>query len=239
MRKRQLSFSLLMSASAALLLPKAASAAIFQQTFDNFQGTFESVNLSLNGQSVPTGKILASQNPFLDSVVAFDDSDNTTIFDLNFLLDFPLLSALGLPPIAAPIFETGTFREDGTDLVANVEGMGTIGGDSPFAGTKTIPTVQWRVTSPLESSVFEGFIESETVLICPPGGECVQTTGDGRATRAIAVPESSTILGLAAFALWGSLSVSVGQYNRRQYSNLTNNPANARDGLVSAPASAS
>ncbi len=186
-------------ASATVLftgLSKSVSAAIIKQTFADFYGTFDSVTLPLGSQQVSTGVISARQDPNLPSIVTFDTDTNTTIFDLNFLLDFPLLTVLGQQPIATPLYETGSYTVDGQDLIANVTGVGTATGSSPFAGTKTYPTVRWRVTSPLDTSVFLGLIESEVVTICPPSSGCVQTTGVGEATLGVpSVPEPGTFAG--------------------------------------------
>lgn len=186
-------------ASATVLfigLSESVSAALIKQTFAEFYGTFDSLTLPLGGQQVSTGVISARQDPNLPSIVTFDTDTNTTIFDLNFLLDFPLLTVLGQQPIATPLYETGSYTVDGQDLVANVTGVGTATGSSPFAGTKTYPTVRWRVTSPLDTSVFLGLIESEVVTVCPPSSECVQTTGLGEATiGSTSVPEPGTIAG--------------------------------------------
>lgn len=209
---RKLSYSLAVAGAAIALLPQSAAAAIFRQEFDMFQGSFASVTLPLGTQSVATGPISAIQDPLRSSVVTFDDSDNSTLFDLNFILQFPLLTALGLPPLPSNILETGTFQIENNDLIANVSGVGVATGNSPFAGTQIFPTVQWRVTSPLTSSTFRGIIESETVLICPPASACVQTTGDGEATIAATVPEPSVTAGLILFIM---LTISL-KYQRHR-----------------------
>ena len=187
-------------ASATVLLTalsKSASAAIVKQTLADFHGTFDSVTLPLGNRQVPTGVISASLDPNLPSIITFDTDTNTTIFDLNFLLDFPLLTVLGQQPIATPLYETGSYTVDGQDLIANVTGVGTATGSSPFTGTKTYPTVRWRVTSPLDTSVFLGQIESEVVTICPPSTRCVQTTGTGKASISLtSVPEPGPIAGI-------------------------------------------
>jgi len=154
---------------------------IIKQTVAEFYGTFDSVNLPLGGRQLTTGVISVIQNPDVPSVITFNTNTNQTIFDLNFLLDFPLLSVLGLQPIPTSIYETGSYQVNGQDLIANVTGVGTSAGSSPFAGTKTFPVVQWKVTSPLDTSVFLGEIESEVVTIVPPSGEQVQTKGTGKA----------------------------------------------------------
>ena len=177
-------------------LCKSASAAIIKQTFADFHGTFDSVNLPLNGRQVPTGVISASQNPNLPSIVTFDTDTNQTTFDLNFLLDFPLLTSLGLKSVPISPFETGSYTVNGQDLIADVTGQGTVSGSSPFAGTNTFFQVRWRVTSPLDTSVFLGQIESEVVTICPPFSGCVQTSGVGEARIGLtSVPEPGTIAG--------------------------------------------
>lgn len=177
-------------------LSKSASAAIIKQTFADFDGTFDSVNLLLGGRQVPTGVISASQDPNLPSIVTFDTNTNQTTFDLNFLLDFPLLTFLGLKPIPIAPFETGLYTVNGQDLIADVTGQSTVSGSSPFAGTKTFFEVRWAVTSPLDTSVFLGQIESEVVTICPPSSGCVQTTGTGKAgINLTSVPEPGTIVG--------------------------------------------
>ncbi len=185
-------------------LAESASAAIIRQTFADFHGTFDSVTLPLGDKQVSTGVISASQNPNLPSVVTFDTNANTTIFDLNFLLDFPLLNALGLKTIPTSLYETGSYKVNGQNLIADVTGVGTATGSSPFAGTKTFPTVRWLVTSPLDSSVFLGQIESEVVKICPPSGGCVQTTGTGVAGIGLtSVPEPRVIVGTMVVTLIG------------------------------------
>lgn len=177
-------------------LCKSASAAIITQTFADFYGTFDSVNLALNGGQVPTGVISASQNPNLPSIVTFDTDTNQVTFALNFLLDFPLLTFLGLEPVPISPFETGLYTVNGQDLIADVTGQGTVSGSSPFAGINTFFQVRWRVTSPLDTSVFLGQIESEIVTICPPSSGCVQTTGVGEATIGFtSIPEPGTIAG--------------------------------------------
>lgn len=177
-------------------LPKAASAAVIRQTFDDFQGTFDSVTLLLNDRQVATGEIFASQNPNLPSIVTFDTDTKQATFDLNFLLDFPLLDALEIEPLPISPFETGTYALDGQDLIADVVGQGLVTGFSPFAGTQTFFQVQWRVTSPLDTSVFLGQIESEVVDICLPASGCVQTTGIGVASsNSTPVPEPGAIAG--------------------------------------------
>jgi hypothetical protein len=188
------------------VLSKSASAAIIKQTFSDFHGTFNSVNLPLGGREVPTGLISASQNPNLPSVVTFDTNTNQTIFDLNFLLDFPLLSALGLKSVPIAPFETGSYTVDGEDLIADVTGQGIVSGSSPFAGIQTFFQVRWRVTSPLNTSIFLGQIESEVVTICPPLSECLQTTGTGKATIGLTtIPEPQTIAGIIVTAAMGYL----------------------------------
>jgi hypothetical protein len=181
------------------VLSKSASAADIKQTFSDFHGTFDSVNLQIGGREAPTGIISASQNPNLPSVVTFDPETQQTTFNLNFLLDFPLLQALGLPSVPIAPFETGSYRVEGKDLIADVTGQGIVNGSSPFAGTQTFFQVQWRVTSPLNTSTFLGQIESEVVTICPPLSQCVQTTGTGKATiGSTSVPEPGTIAGAIA-----------------------------------------
>lgn len=177
-------------------LPKTTSAAVIRQTFDDFQGTFDSVTLPLNGRQVATGEVSASQNPNLPSIVTFDTDTKQATFDLNFLLDFPLLNALGVEPLPISPFETGAYALDGQDLIADVTGQGLVTGSSPFAGTQTFFQVQWRITSPLDTPVFLGQIESEVVNICLPASECVQTTGSGVATsNSTPVPEPGAIAG--------------------------------------------
>ena len=193
-------------ASATLVLAtghSVASAAIIRQTFPNFQGSFESVNLPLAGRSIPTGPISARQNPNLTSVATFDTDTNQTIFALHFLLDFPLLHFLGLGELPISPAETGTYRSDGDDLIADVSGQSLITGSSPFAGTETFFQVRWRVTSLLTSSIFEGVIESEIVDICPPASPCVQTVGLGEVTR---VPEPSFTTAFWVLGVLGALT---------------------------------
>ncbi|AUT00710.1 hypothetical protein CLI64_10040 [Nostoc sp. CENA543] len=186
------------------VLSKSASAATIKQTFSDFYGTFDSVNLPIGGREIPTGVISASQNPNLPSVVTFDTDTKQTTFNLKFLLDFPLLKALGLPSVPIAPFETGSYRVDGKDLIADVTGQGIVSGSSPFAGIQTFFQVRWRVTSPLNTSIFLGQIESEVVTICPPSSPCVQTTGTGKATIASAsVPEPGTIAGIIAVGATG------------------------------------
>ncbi|RCJ19544.1 hypothetical protein A6770_05205 [Nostoc minutum NIES-26] len=191
------------------LASKSASAATIQQTFSDFNGTFNSVNLPIGGREIPTGVISASQNPNLPSVVNFDTDTNQTTFNLNFLLDFPLLKALGLQSVPIAPFETGSYRVDGKDLIADVTGQGVVSGSSPFVGIQTFFQVRWRVTSPLNTSTFLGQIESEVVTICPPSSQCVQTTGTGRATIGLAsVPEPGAIAGIIAIGAMGCLMKS-------------------------------
>ncbi|MFB2983453.1 PEP-CTERM sorting domain-containing protein [Microseira sp. BLCC-F43] len=196
-------------ASATMLLTglsKSASAAIIKQTFADFHGTFDSVNLPLNGGQVPTGVISASQNPNLPSIVTFDTDTNQTTFDLNFLLNFPLLTSLGLKSIPISPFETGSYIVNGQYLITDVTGQGKVSGSSPFAGINTFFQVRWIVTSPLDTSVFLGQIESEVVTICPPSSGCLQTTGTGKASIGLtSVPEPGTIPGTivaGAIACW-------------------------------------
>jgi hypothetical protein len=188
-----------------------ASAVTISQSFSSFSGNFDSVTLSIGGRQLSTGEILASQNPNLPSVVTFDTDIRQTTFNLNFLLDFPLLDSLGLDSIPISPFETGSYVVDGRDLVANIMGQGVVGGSSPFAGTSTFFDVQWRITSPLDSPVFLGQIESEFVTICPPSSDCVQTSGTGEASGASSpVPEPETIFGnFLAIA-------AIGYYMRRK-----------------------
>ena len=177
-------------------LSKSASAAIIKQTFADFHGTFDSVNLPLGGGQVSTGVISASLDPNLPSIVTFDTNTNQTTFDLNFLLDFPLLTFLGLKPIPIAPFETGLYTVNGQDLITDVTGQSTVTGSSPFAGTNTFFQVRWTVTSPLDTSVFLGQIESEVVTICPASSGCVQTTGTGAAGIGLtSVPEPGAIAG--------------------------------------------
>lgn len=177
-------------------LSKTASAAIIQQTFADFQGTFEPVNLLINGEQVSTGVISVNQNPNLPSIATFDTDTNQATFDLNFLLDFPLLTSLGLEPIPIAPFETGVYTVDGQDLIADVTGQSVATGDSPFAGTTGFFQVRWRVTSPLDTSVFLGRTESDILTLCPPSSECVQITGTGVAgIGRTSVPEPGAIAG--------------------------------------------
>lgn len=177
-------------------LPKTASAAVIRQTFDDFQGTFDSVTLPLDGKQVATGIVSASQNPTLPSIVTFDTDTKQATFDLNFLLDFPLLNALGVEPLPISPFEIGAYTLDGQDLIADVIGQGSVTGSSPFAGTQTFFQVQWLVTSPLDTPVFLGQIESEVVSICPSASGCIQTTGIGTArSGSTPVPEPGAITG--------------------------------------------
>jgi hypothetical protein len=187
-----------LSSAAVLVLSvscRLASAATISQNFSSFSGNFDSVILPIGGRQLSTGEISASQNPSLPSVVTFDTDTSQTTFNLNFLLDFPLLDSLRLGSIPISPFETGSYAVDGEDLVANITGQGVVGGSSPFAGTSTFFDVQWRITSPLDSPVFLGQIESEFVTICPPSSDCVQTSGTGEATLASPVPEPETIVG--------------------------------------------
>ena len=199
-------------ASTSLLLsifPNVASAAIFQQTFAEFNGTFDSVNLPIGGELIPTGVISATQNTDLPSVVTFDTETNETVFDLNFLLDFPLLDNLELEPLATNPFVTGTFAVDGDDLITDGIGESTIDDPtSPFLGTLTVFDVQWRVTSPLDSPVFLGEIISEVVTICLPSSPCVQTIGTGEATSdSASVPEPSFGLVFLFVGILGTFSL--------------------------------
>ncbi|BAZ48532.1 hypothetical protein NIES4103_11400 [Nostoc sp. NIES-4103] len=182
------------------VMSKSASAAIIKQTVDDFNGTFNSVNLPIGSREVPTGGISAIQNPNLPSVVTFDTDTKQSIFNLNFLLHFPLLNALGLQSIPIAPFVTGSYRVDGQDLIADMTGQGIVSGSSPFAGIQTFFQVRWRVKSPLDTSTFLGQIESEVVTICPPSSACVQTTGTGRAT---AIPEPGTIAGIIVASVMG------------------------------------
>ncbi|MBH8577214.1 PEP-CTERM sorting domain-containing protein [Nostocaceae cyanobacterium CENA369] len=191
------------------VVSKSASAATIKQTFSDFNGTFNSVNLPIGGREIPTGVISASQNPNLLSVATFNTDTKQTIFNLNFLLDFPLLKTLGLQSVPIAPFETGSYRVDGQDLIADVTGQGIVSGSSPFAGIQTFFEVRWRVTSPLNTSTFLGQIESEVVTICPSSSQCVQTTGTGKATISLAsVPEPTAIAGIIAVGAIGCLMKS-------------------------------
>jgi hypothetical protein len=198
-------------ASATLLfaaVPGSASAAIIQQTFSDYRGTFDSVLLPIGGKQVPTGTIAARQNPNLPSVVTFDTDTNTAIYALNFLLDFPLLTTLGLQSIPTAPLVTGSYTVDGQDLIADISGTGTVTGSSPFAGTNTFFQVRWRVTSPLNTSVYLGLIESEIVDICPSPSTCVQTRGVGEAfLRSTSVPEPSFLFSFFVLGTLGAASI--------------------------------
>lgn len=198
-------------------LPKLADAAIVNQTFSDFYGTFDSVVLPIGGLQLPTGTITARQNPNLPSIATFNTDNNTAIYALNFLLDFPLLKVLGLGPVPVAPSETGFYKLDGQDLIADVKGGSKIGGSSPFAGIETFFQVRWRVTSPLDTSIYLGVIESEIVDIClpaTPSTPCIQTRGDGEAFLArTAVPEPSFLLG---FFILGTLGAATACQRKNQ-----------------------
>ena len=211
---KKILYSLTSAAVLVAALPKLADAAIVTQTFSDFYGTFDSVVLPIGSQQLPTGTITARQNPNLPSIATFDTNNKTAIYALNFLLDFPLLKFLGLGPVPVAPSETGFYQLDGQDLIADVKGGSKIGGSSPFAGIETFFQVRWRVTSPLDTSIYLGVIESEIVDICLSATRCVQTQGNGEAFLArTAVPEPSFLLG---FFILGTLGAATACKRKNQ-----------------------
>lgn len=114
------------------------------------------------------------------------------------------MTFLGLKPLPVAPFKTVPYTVNGPDLIADVTGQGTVTGSSPFVGTQTFFQVRWRVTSPLDTSIFLGQIESEIVDISLLSSECVQTTGLGEATIGLtSVPEPETIAGIMVAGAMG------------------------------------
>ena len=188
---------------------ESASAITVTQPFNDFSGTFSSVDLVIDGELLSTGEISVSLDPTLKSTVTFDTDSSSSIFDLNLLLNFPLLGDLGENALPINIIETGPYTINETNLIANVTGGGTVVSESLFAGVTFSNSNDWDAYIEGSTPIFKGGLRwryrSNGQVDPPSGSPSSPIEGTGEAvsvpweTDALSVVGSTVLFGLGVW----------------------------------------